>query len=177
MRWFTPLGKVLALGAVGLSLGGAAGCGAGEDATAATAPAGAVPAAAARGAVLGPDGLGALRLGMSVRDAEGTGLIRVTGAEGGCTDFEPARRGAGGFASARYGVEYLGADAGVRTPQGVAIGSPRSAVARAYPRLTAAADDVAAAVPGNPRARYVFSFDGGAVSSIVLALATSACAA
>ena len=90
--------------------------------------------------MLGPDGLGALKLGMSRAQAEATGLVgpfrnepnsdrclwrsALTGA--------PAGKGIV-LHSETLGVATIDAYEGVRTPEGIAIGSSFAAVQSAYP--------------------------------------------
>ena len=102
--------------------------------------------------VLGPDGFGALKLGMTSKQATATGLItpwRGTAAAG-CSLYSnlkaaPAEHGNVMFAGS-LGVEIIEAYGDVRTPEGIHIGSSKAAMLKAYP------DWVNAELPDNPHA-------------------------
>jgi hypothetical protein len=99
--------------------------------TAAPSPAGSQPASGTR---IGPFGLGALRLGMTYRQAEATGLLTHVRHEG--DSWEATLRGSAKakvLISTRSGVEVIDAYGAIRTPEGVHIGSTRAAVKAAYP--------------------------------------------
>jgi hypothetical protein len=120
--------------------------------------------------VLGPKGYGALRLGMSYQDATATGLIkpwRSTGTDSTCskvTNLKASPDADHGFVyfSTDLGLEIIDAyGPGVRTPEGVHIGSTSEAMYNAYPDFTNAefGDNHAdgrgsTAVPGNSKAVY-----------------------
>lgn len=86
--------------------------------------------------VIGPDGLGDLRLGMSRAEIEAAGA--TVGRGEGCTGFtapgyRPREGAVDGWVSERYGLVGISARPGVRTPEGIGLGSTASQVAAAYP--------------------------------------------
>jgi hypothetical protein len=121
-------------------------------------------------AVLGPDGFGALKLGMTASQAMGTGLVSgfSDDPQAECrgillkdvTSRQPAS--VDGYLSAKHGVVSIVAPSGVRTPEGIGVGSTTTAVKRAYPAidLNATMDggpDVP--VPSNEAAFYLIPYD------------------
>ena len=125
--------------------------------------------------VLGPDGLGRLRLGMTRAQALASGevtqidpyiyggdcaLIHLAGS--------PIKPGAGdGYLSKRYGIVaiFLPTGTKVKTPEGIGVGSSIAAVERAYPGIvynagTRQDGGPRATVPGRADDYYTFS-DGG----------------
>ena len=144
----------------------------------ATTPPSATPSSAnSGGLVLGPDGLGALTLGMSRSEAEATGLVepfrnepnsdrclwrsRLSGA--------PAGTGTVLY-SETFGVATVDAYAGVQTPEGIGIGSSLAAVALAYPDWRAN-DQVSrgvVAVPGSSQLVYRIAYANGQVTELTL---------
>lgn len=138
--------------------------------------------------VLGPDGLGALKLGMSKKAAEGTGVIS------GFADLDkqvfsgcPARaetKSGGGIVlwSTRLGIATIEAPAGVKTAEGIGVGSSRESVRRAYPSWrgidgTPPNDEGRGLVPvpGNRDAVYRIDVQNGKVRSITLQFAQQDC--
>jgi len=136
--------------------------------------------------VLGPYGLGPLELGMSRDEAEAAGLVtpfvndpisdrclwrsRLTGA--------PADEGRI-FHSEDLGVATIDARAGVRTPEGVGLGSSLSAVQDAYPGIETSAFEFThrlyVTAPGNDEAVYRFAFTDAVVTELTLQLGDQNC--
>ena len=136
--------------------------------------------------VLGPNGLGALKLGMTRADAVKTGLLVADGPVGddaGCnTDYRPKAAGqadAPVFFSDR-GLVAFTAYPGVATPEGIKLGSTVAAVKKAYPDweiMTGPGADGRgwAKVPGNSKAVYNISVGDGEVDHMNLQLRTQNC--
>jgi hypothetical protein len=142
--------------------------------------------------VLGPDGLGSLKLGMSRSQAEATGLVEpfrnepssdqclwssaLTGA--------PAGEGTV-LHSETLGVATIDAYPGVQTPEGITIGSSLAAVRSAYPGFhmfdpTAADSNLqtgrgVAPVPGNSQAVYRLAFTDGTLVQLTLQYGAQNC--
>jgi hypothetical protein len=86
--------------------------------------------------VLGPDGFGALKLGMSRSEAEATGMIsgyRIEDFGANCGISKLRGTDSTVFFTPGLGVSSIDAAPGVRTPEGIRLGSTMSAVQRAYP--------------------------------------------
>ncbi|MEN3535337.1 hypothetical protein AAH991_09530 [Microbispora sp. ZYX-F-249] len=132
---------------------------------------------------LGPYGYGGVTLGMSAKQAQKTRrVVKKFGGGGGCSGWDlrahpTGADGAGLFISKKRGVAVIFAPRGVRTPEGIGIGSTRRQVEKAYPHLrTAASGYPVTTVPGNRRADYVFLLSrGGKVYQLALSLKTQDC--
>ncbi|WP_188192310.1 hypothetical protein [Nonomuraea sp. SYSU D8015] len=130
---------------------------------------------------LGPYGYGVIKLGMSLKKARGTGKIVRKGVGGPCSGWDlkqyPTGRGSVGlYISKKRGVAVIFAQKGMKTPEGVGLGSTMKQVRRAYPRLkTHPSEFPYVSVPRNPKAYYAFITEKGAVRQLVLALDTQDC--
>lgn len=128
-------------------------------------PVAVAPAAlAARKPTLGPYGYGNLKLGMSATKAKATGRIarKPVGDSAKCTGWDlkenpyPNYR-VGMYISKKYGLAMIVAPTGLKTPQGIGIGSTRAQLKAAYPDLRRGPGGYpTAGVPGNKKARYLF---------------------
>jgi hypothetical protein len=142
--------------------------------------------------ILGHTGFGALKLGMTSRQARATGLIAPwTGhAEAGCSLRSHLKGGHGEGAgddgivllSGDTGVEVIDAYPGVSTPEGIHIGSTKAQMLKAYPDWTNAelpdahADGRGGAdVPGNSKAFYRIETRDGKVVELTLQLRKQNC--
>lgn len=106
-----------------------------------------------RPTTLGPDGFGALKLGMSRSQAEATGLISGYKAEdfgAKCGYSKLKGTSATVYFTPGLGVSSIDASAGVRTPEGIRLGSTMNAVRKAYPdwELAVGDGDTGGAGPG-----------------------------
>jgi hypothetical protein len=143
--------------------------------------------------VLGPDGIGALELGMGRDEAVASGVVepfveesgsscpwrsQLSDAPGDATPAAPELASGIVHVSSTLGVAVIDAYPGLRTPEGIGIGSPVSAVDTAYP--TWAPSEILqrgyAPVPGNDQARYRIAFDdAGAVTELTLQFVDQDC--
>ncbi|MEV0900999.1 hypothetical protein [Actinoplanes sp. NPDC049802] len=176
--------------AVAATLAPVTGCGAApERVTGAAEPAGGIrpTSAAATSArrTLGPDGVGALKLGMSRDEADATQLADWEGEryDSGCNpEYRLTYGGAEAvvWLSADLGIASITAYPGLATPQGVELGSPAEAVRAAYPdwrTFTGPGTEGRghAAVPGNSDAVYNITIDNGEVVALQLQLRAQDC--
>jgi hypothetical protein len=134
--------------------------------------------------VLGPDGFGALTLGMDRDQAVASGAVAPF-------EFDPANKGCAPsaalssaptgegtvFVSANLGVAAIEAYPGVETPEGIGIGSPVTAVEQAYPGWDFSDHLMKgwAHVPGNDAAYYRIAFEDGAVTEVTLQFVNQDC--
>lgn len=142
------------------------------------------PPDAASGPILGPDGFGALKLGMSYDDAVATGVMIPDGPpleDRGCGGYDLVGYPNSPSTISVYAMHDLGVAAiflqkGMRTPEGIKLGSPVKDFYAAYPDTGPGDWQAVAAVPGNPDAIYhmVISKDGK-VGSLALALRKHEC--
>ncbi|MEU9025190.1 hypothetical protein [Actinomadura sp. NPDC048394] len=139
-------------------------------------------AAPNRTATLGPLGYGTLRLGMTAQQLRGSGLLvgKVRAGANGCSGYDLRTRrtpkgSVGVYYSARYGIVSIFAVGGMRTPQGIGVGSTLAQVKHAYPKLANGVNGASSPVPGNPKAVYSLLLAGGRVTSLALDLAGQNC--
>lgn len=132
--------------------------------------------------VLGPNGYGKLKLGMSYQAASATGLIDPwrAGNNTHCqksTNLKAAPDDSHGyvFYSTNLGLEIIEAyGRSMRTPEGIHIGSASAAVLRAYPDWASPDQGTIqngrgyADVPGNSKAAYRFMMKKGKVTELTL---------
>lgn len=140
---------------------------------------------AADTSVLGPDGYGALKLGMSRSAALASGVLSpakpVASDPAGCTGHDIVGHATGAdsvgvYVSPTQGVVQIAATAGWRTPERIGIGASKAQVRAAYPDLVVNTNGAHASVPGNARAVYRFNLDpAGKVTVFELALAHQEC--
>ncbi|GIF26278.1 hypothetical protein BJ973_005633 [Actinoplanes tereljensis] len=141
------------------------------------------------GIVLGPQGFGALKLGMTAEEATATGMIKSwksMGVADGCTKQSTLKLASGdhGFVyfSTALGLEIIDAYPGVSTPEGVKIGTTHAAMLKAYPGWANAEEEDQHAegrgyvrVPGNGQANYRILTRDGKVAEITLQSTTQDC--
>ncbi|MEV6596962.1 hypothetical protein AB0M36_08885 [Actinoplanes sp. NPDC051346] len=127
--------------------------------------------------VLGPTGLGALKLRMTAKQAQATGMIRLFAkpSDGGCgssllkgSTSDPSNQ-IDVYHSANFGVVMIAAYGKIRTPEGIGLGSSEAEVKRTYPDWKDSLHGEAAA-PRNSQAYYIILMDDkGFVSSLSIA--------
>jgi hypothetical protein len=127
--------------------------------------------------VLGPTGLGALKLGMSPDDAYATGLITKPSGGTGC-DLKAGLVGSaateGVWFTSDSRLSAIPAYGDIATPEGVHLGSTVDKLTAAYPAYTAIdegkeADDRGYTdVPGHSDLQYRVETRGGVVVSLTL---------
>ena len=161
------------------------------EAATATTPAPTTPAAPSA-PVLGPDGLGALTLGMDADQAEATGVVkpfadspyggcatsRLTGATDDPTPTDGERTPGTVWLNSDLGIAAIDAYPGVETPEGIGIGDPLSAVDAAYPGWDYSDHLMrgAAVVPGNDEAVYRIAVDrSDTVTEVTLQFLNQGC--
>jgi hypothetical protein len=135
--------------------------------------------------VLGPDGLGGLRLRMTREQAEATGMIEGYEVEDFIGNCGVSRlRGFGNtvYFTPGLGLSSIHAPDGVRTPEGIRAGSTVKELKAAYPTWEAilTGDDDAhdygwVDTPGNSKNAYRIDVKGGKVRSIALATEGQKC--
>jgi hypothetical protein len=133
---------------------------------------------------LGPYGYGAVKLGMSSKKARATGkiVLKMSAGAGSCSGWDlkahpTGKDRVGLYISKKVGVAVIIAPKGVKTPQGIGLGSTMKQVKKAYPRLkTAASGFPYVSVPGNSKAYYAFLTDAkGKVREMAFGLDTQDC--
>ncbi|WP_084958704.1 hypothetical protein [Thermoactinospora rubra] len=113
---------------------------------------------------LGPYGYGKVKLGMSAKRARATGkvVLKMPAGEGSCSGWDlkahpTGKNSVGLYISKKHGVAVIGAPEGVKTPEGIGIGSTMKQVKKAYPKLKTSPGGIPyVAVPGNGKAYYAF---------------------
>ncbi|MEV4896708.1 hypothetical protein AB0K48_45845 [Nonomuraea sp. NPDC055795] len=139
--------------------------------------------ALASGPTLGPYGVGALKLGMSAKRAKATGkiVLKRSAPHGGCSGWDlkahpTGKNSVGLYISKKRGVAVVFAGKGMRTPEGIGIGSTMRQVRRAYPKVrTPRGLNPYVTVPGNSRAYYTFFVDKGRLEQLSIAVMWQDC--
>ncbi|MEW9552657.1 hypothetical protein [Nonomuraea sp. NPDC050783] len=146
-----------------------------SGATAASAQAAAAP-------TLGPYGYGSVKLGMTAKQAAATGKVvkKLSGGEG-CSGwdlkkFATPKDAVGIYISPRVGLAAIFAAKGMRTPEGIRIGSTAKQVKAAYPKIKKDFHGYyVITVPGNKKAYYSFGVTRGKVTEYGIALKKQDC--
>ncbi|GAA3073246.1 hypothetical protein GCM10017600_25620 [Streptosporangium carneum] len=132
---------------------------------------------------LGTHGYGAVKLGMTVKQAKTTGDVvqKTPGGSGGCSGwdlkkFPTPKDSVGIYISPKVGLAAIFAAKGMRTPEGIEIGSTAKQVKAAYPRIKKDFQGFyVIKVPGNKRAYYFFDITRGKVTEYGIALNKQDC--
>lgn len=124
---------------------------------------------------------------MTVKQARATGAIVPKGpVKASCSQwdlkkFPTPKNQAGVIISAKKGVVGILGAKGMKTPQGIRIGSTLKQLKTAYPRITKIMDAEGVAtyrvekVPGNKKAFYDFTVSKGKVTDFLLGLNKQDC--
>ncbi|RBQ15953.1 hypothetical protein DP939_33440 [Spongiactinospora rosea] len=132
--------------------------------------------------VFGPAGFAGVKLGVSAKAAKAGGKIRLKMAGGpGCSGWDlkaypTGRDSVGLYISKKRGVAVIFAPKGVKTKEGIGLGSTYKQIKKAYPKVKKAASGYPyVTVPGNPKAYYSFLIGKGKVYEMALGLHTQDC--
>ncbi|GAA0939587.1 hypothetical protein [Nonomuraea longicatena] len=132
----------------------------------------------------GPHGYGAVKLGMTAKQAKATGKIthKLGDSASPCTGWDlkthpTGKDSVGLYLSKRRGVAVVFAARGMKTREGIGLGATMTQIKKAYPNVTSPADtNPRVAVPGNSRAYYEFMLDAqGRLQEMALGLKTQDC--
>jgi hypothetical protein len=132
---------------------------------------------------LGPYGYGAVKLGMNVKQAKATGDVAKKSPGGGeaCSGwdlkkFPTPKDSVGIYISPRVGLAAIFAAKGMKTPEGIKIGSTAKQLKAAYPHIKKDFHGCyVITVPGNKKAYYSFGVTHGKVTEYGIALNKQDC--
>jgi hypothetical protein len=134
--------------------------------------------------VLGPQGIGSLKLGMTRQEATATGMVRPFDTSSRCgVSFlraAPAEEGTVNL-SPTLGVAAISVWPGIRTREGLRIGMSSAEMLRIYPAYEAAEGAQAAnargyvTAPGNDKAVYSIMTRNGKVTALALQFRNQDC--
>lgn len=143
---------------------------------------GATAANAQAKTTLGPYGYGAVKLGMTAKQAKATGgVVQKMPGGGGCSGwdlkkFPTPKDSVGIYVSPNVGLAAIFAAKDMKTPQGIRIGSTAKQLKAAYPHIKKNAHDYyVITVPGNKKAYYSFAVTQGKVTEYGIALHKQDC--
>ncbi|MBO3748017.1 hypothetical protein J5X84_18240 [Streptosporangiaceae bacterium NEAU-GS5] len=129
---------------------------------------------------LGPYGYGAVRLGMTAKQAKATGDV-VKKLKDGCSGwdlkkFPTPKNEVGFYISPKVGLAAIFAAKGMKTPEGIKIGSTGKQVKAAYRHLWKAFHGYyMTTVPGNKKAYYAFEIKHSKVVDYYIELKDQDC--
>ncbi|MFC0861608.1 hypothetical protein ACFHYQ_04770 [Sphaerimonospora cavernae] len=131
---------------------------------------------------LGPHGYGAVKLGMTVKQAKATRkVVQKMPGGGGCSGwdlkkFPTPKDSVGVYISPKVGLAAIFAAKGMRTPEGIKIGSTAKQLKAAYPHIKKDFHGFySITVPGNKKAYYTFGVTRGKVTEYGMALNEQDC--
>lgn len=143
---------------------------------------GATAAVAQAKPTLGPKGYGAVKLSMTVKQAKATGdVVQKMPGGGGCSGWDlkkspTPKDSVGIYVSPKVGLAAIFANKGMKTPQGIGIGSTSKQLKAAYPKIKKDFHGYwVITVPGNSKANYSFGVTHGKVSEFGIALKKQDC--
>lgn len=143
---------------------------------------GATAAVAQTKPTLDSHGYGAVKLGMTVKQATATGdVVKKMPGGGGCSGwdlkrFPTPKDSVGIYISPRVGLAAIFAGKGMKTPEGIKIGSTAKQLKAAYPHIKKDFHGYyVITVPGNKKAYYSFGVTHGKVTEYGLALNKQDC--
>ena len=143
---------------------------------------GATAAVAQTKPTLGPYGYGAVKLGMTVKQAEATGdVVKKMPGGGGCSGwdlktFPTPKDSVGIYISPRVGLAAIFAAKGMKTPEGIKIGSTAKQLKAAYPHIKKDFHGYyVIKISGNKKAYYSFGVTHGKVTESSIALNKQDC--
>jgi hypothetical protein len=152
--------------------------------SAGTSPAGTSSPSEPAALVLGPTGIGALKLGMSADEVTASGAVGKinylsdTDDCGSASSHDPVGAYSLWVSRTKGLVGIVAIGAAPHTPEGVGQGATMAAVKKAYPAakpVSGSGNQLQSAVPGNSAAFYQFDLIGGTTAQVILALKTQAC--
>jgi cytoskeletal protein RodZ len=106
------------------------------------------------GTVLNANGYGPFRFGMNQAQVEAAGQVTLMPSAGACVGYTVTGSGVHLYVSKTTGLAQVQVSSGVRTPEGIGVGSTEDDVKAKYPSYR----DGQVAVPGNTTATYLFTF-------------------
>ncbi|MEU1881451.1 hypothetical protein ABZ470_29485 [Streptosporangium sp. NPDC020072] len=134
---------------------------------------------------LGPYGYGAVKLGMTVKQAKATRKVvkKTPGAPSndGCSgwdlkQFPTPKDSVGVYISSKVGLAAIFAAKGMTTPEGIKIGSTAKQLKAAYPHIEKTFQGFySITVPGNKKAYYLFDITRGKVADYSISLNKQDC--
>ncbi|MFC5833826.1 hypothetical protein [Nonomuraea insulae] len=142
---------------------------------------GATMAVAQTKPTLGSNGYGAVKLGMTLKQAKATGAVVKKMPGDGCSGwdlkkFPTPKDSVGVYISARVGLAAIFAAKGMKTPEGIGIGSTAKQLKAAYPHIKKDFHGFyVITVPGNKKAYYSFGVTHGKVTEYGIALHKQDC--
>ncbi|MFG1870670.1 hypothetical protein [Micromonospora arborensis] len=128
--------------------------------------------------VLGPNGIGSLKLGMTLQQATATGLVRPFDTTDRCSfsflRAAPTEQGTVTH-SPTLGIAAIDVWPGIKTREGLGIGMSSAEVLRIYPAYREGVNAGYATAPGNDKAVYRIATRNGKVTALTLQFKNQDC--